>query len=101
MIGGNVVKELTVGQVVSSKSGRDRDRAYVVVGVLDDTHVLLADGSYRKVSQPKTKNIKHLVVHKTGLAQVITNDQVRRTLQRFHRTTQDHGGEEDVSDGER
>ena len=95
------MKELTVGQVVSSKSGRDRGRTYVVVEVLDDTHVLLADGFYRKVSQPKTKNIKHLVAHKTKIAETITNDQVRRTLEQFHKTAQDHGGEEGVSVGER
>lgn len=51
------------GQLVFSIAGRDKGRAYLVMG-LDNavygTFVYVADGEYRKVQRPKRKNIKHL-----------------------------------------
>ncbi|MDI3298977.1 MAG: KOW domain-containing RNA-binding protein [Bacillota bacterium] len=47
------------GQLVVSKAGRDRGRAYLVVGV-DPRWVYVADGSVRDVRRPKKKNPRHL-----------------------------------------
>ena len=52
--------------VVRSLSGRDRGRYYVIVGVHDESSVLLADGDRRKLGTPKRKNLKHLCVVKKG-----------------------------------
>lgn len=53
-------KALQVGEVVFSTSGRDAGRFYLVVEVIDDEYVTIADGNLRKVDKPKKKKIKHL-----------------------------------------
>ena len=50
-----------LGRVVLSKQGHDKGRAFVVVGLVDDRYVLIADGDTRKLSKPKKKQAKHLV----------------------------------------
>ena len=49
-----------VGRVVESTQGRDRGRLFVVISVVDDDFVLIADGDLRKVERPKRKKVKHL-----------------------------------------
>ena len=48
------------GRIVESKQGRDKGRTFVVVKVVDDQYVLVANGSSRKADHPKRKKIKHL-----------------------------------------
>jgi len=55
-----MAQELSLGQVVRSKAGRDKDRYFVVWEILNDSCVYLVDGDLRKVENPKRKNIKHL-----------------------------------------
>ncbi|NLM25760.1 MAG: RNA-binding protein [Firmicutes bacterium] len=80
---------LEIGQLVSSKAGRDWRRKYLVVELLDDNFVLVADGKTRKISKPKKKNIKHLVAHPVKAAEIaeaikakrkVTNQQIRMNL---------------------
>jgi len=49
-----------IGRVVQSTQGRDRGRLFIVMSVVDDDFVLMADGELRKVEHPKRKKIKHL-----------------------------------------
>lgn len=49
-----------LGSVVISKAGRDKDRPFLVVGAVDENHVLIADGCLHKLSKPKKKKLKHL-----------------------------------------
>ena len=49
-----------LGSVVISKAGRDRGRAYLVVGVVDDDFVMVANGALRKMNRQKKKRRKHL-----------------------------------------
>ena len=51
-----------LGRVVYSKSGRDKDRLFLIVGVLNEQYVLISDGSLRKIEKPKKKKIKHLIL---------------------------------------
>ena len=51
-----------LGQMVYSRAGRDAGSALLVVGVCDGRHVLVADGSLRRASRPKRKNVRHLTV---------------------------------------
>lgn len=46
--------------MVYSKSGRDKGRLFVVIKLVNDKFVLVADGELRKIENPKLKNIKHL-----------------------------------------
>ena len=51
-----------VGRAAVSTQGRDKGHAYLVVSVIDDRYVLLADGDTRKLTHPKKKQVKHLRV---------------------------------------
>lgn len=55
--------DITLGQVVHSKAGRDKGQYFIVVGIVDDNYVYIADGNLRKISNPKKKKIMHLVFH--------------------------------------
>lgn len=62
---------LQKGQVVKSKAGRDRNRVFVILDIVDDSFVLVVDGDLRKLNSPKKKKIKHLVVYNTILEEFI------------------------------
>lgn len=49
-----------IGRAVLSRQGRDAGRCFVVLQVLDEQFVLMADGLTRKLDHPKKKKIKHL-----------------------------------------
>ena len=51
---------IEIGSVVISKAGRDRGRAFLVVGVVDDDFVMVANGALRKMDRQKKKRRKHL-----------------------------------------
>ena len=53
---------IMVGRVCMSRAGRDKGRPFVVVGRLDEKHVLLADGDLRLLQKPKKKKLMHLAV---------------------------------------
>ncbi|MBQ2954105.1 MAG: KOW domain-containing RNA-binding protein [Clostridia bacterium] len=48
------------GRVVLSTQGRDEGRYFVVLKVIDEQFVLMADGLTRKIDHPKKKKVKHL-----------------------------------------
>ena len=48
------------GRVVLSTQGRDAGRYFVVLSVIDEQFVLMADGLTRKIAHPKKKKVKHL-----------------------------------------
>ena len=48
------------GRVVLSTQGRDEGRYFIVLEVIDESFVLMADGLTRKLNHPKKKKIKHL-----------------------------------------
>ena len=49
--------ELSAGDIVYSKAGRDKDKFFIVLEVIDSEYVLLADGGLREVARPKKKKI--------------------------------------------
>jgi len=56
---------VTVGQLVKSKSGRDKGRYFLVYAVLPEkSYVLLVDGDKRLIEKPKRKNIGHIQITK-------------------------------------
>ena len=52
--------DVVIGQVVKSKAGRDKDKLFIVLEVVDESYVILVDGRLRKLKNPKKKKIKHL-----------------------------------------
>lgn len=51
---------MEAGRVVKSIQGRDAGRYFVILEVLDDRYVLMADGQSRRLAHPKKKKIMHL-----------------------------------------
>ncbi|MCI8342485.1 MAG: RNA-binding protein [Firmicutes bacterium] len=51
--------EYTQGQVVYSKSGRDKTLPFVVLSI-DKEYLILADGKKRTLEHPKRKKNKHV-----------------------------------------
>lgn len=52
---------MEIGNVVYSKSGHDKDEAYLVIGTLEKNgYLVLTDGKRRPLDKPKIKNPKHL-----------------------------------------
>lgn len=47
------------GYFVKSKSGRDRDKYYVIIYAQNE-YVYLVDGNVRTLDHPKKKNLKHI-----------------------------------------
>jgi ribosomal protein L14E/L6E/L27E len=81
-----------LGKVVYSKSGRDKGRMFVIVEVVNERFVLLADGDLRKIENPKVKNIKHLQMTRMQADDVLTclnrgekpdNHIIRKNLKRL------------------
>ena len=52
---------LNPGEIVRSRAGRDRGRAFVVVQLLDEDYALLVDGRLRTLERPKKKKRRHLL----------------------------------------
>ena len=51
----------TIGQYVQSTQGRDAGMIFIVVGIVDQNYVLIADGKLRSIEKPKKKKVKHLI----------------------------------------
>lgn len=55
--------DIKVGQVLKSKAGRDKDKLFVVLSIVDESYVIVVDGKIRKLENPKKKKIKHLSLY--------------------------------------
>jgi ribosomal protein L14E/L6E/L27E len=51
-----------LGRVVRSAAGRDEGKTFIVMKVLDDLYLEIADGDLRTEEKPKKKKIKHLIL---------------------------------------
>ncbi len=78
------------GQLVISKAGRDHNRHFIVLQIVDEQFVLLVDGDLRKIENPKLKKTKHLqktnrisqyIVDRLAKSEKITNAMVRREIE--------------------
>ena len=54
------MNEPAIGRVCTSRAGHDKGRAFLIVGIEGDNHVLICDGETRKLSHPKKKKLQHL-----------------------------------------
>ena len=76
------------GLIVKSKAGKDKGQFYIVLDIKGG-RVYVSDGKLRKLSNPKSKNPKHLAVTST-VADLPENDkQLRITLKNFGSTTKE------------
>ena len=80
---------ITLGQVVFSKAGRDAGRIFIVTKIIDAMYVLISDGDLRKIEKPKKKKIKHLEItgividsisEKLNKGFKVSNSEIRKAL---------------------
>lgn len=104
--------EPLVGQIVQVLKGRETGKYAIIVSVLDDRFVLLADGDKRKFDQAKKKNIQHIRFTGEFAMEVyksiresgrVTNSKLRYCLRRFeNQQNPDHASvKEGFTNGER
>jgi ribosomal protein L14E/L6E/L27E len=88
-----ITSDLRIGQVVKSKAGRDKGRVFIIVEIVDETYVKLCDGELRKVSKPKLKKIKHLIIYNRVFEEIearieknekLNNAYIRRLLEPYN-----------------
>lgn len=81
-----------LGQIVRVTHGREADQFMIVVAILDEKLVLLADGRKRKFNQPKKKNVLHFEMLDYISADIqnslletgrITNGKLRFTIDKY------------------
>ena len=75
-----------LGVVVYSKAGRDSDRKFIIMDIINEEYVYIADGDLRKVEKPKRKKIKHLIITDRVFDDVlskktVSNSEIRKFLQ--------------------
>lgn len=56
----NLINTDYIGKVAYSKSGRDKDKVFIILGIINDNYVYISDGDLRPSERPKKKKIKHL-----------------------------------------
>lgn len=81
--------DITLGQVVYSRVGRDAGRKFIIFDIIDETYVLLVDGDLRRIDKPKKKKLKHLEATEEVVAALseklrnklkVTNSDIRKAL---------------------
>ncbi len=56
--------DVKVGQVVKAKAGRDKDKIFTIIEIIDQDYVMIVDGKCRTIENPKKKKIRHLMIYK-------------------------------------
>jgi len=87
-----LVMNIIKGDIVKSLSGRDKGRLFFVLDCQDDGYVLLADGDYRRLGNPKRKKIKHIshfssadirVAQKLKKGDSVTDAELRKAIRQL------------------
>lgn len=81
-----------LGQIVKVLRGREMQQYAIIIGVVDNRFVLIADGDKRKFNQPKKKNLLHLHLEDAVSSEVVsslketgrvTNSKLRYAIHKF------------------
>ncbi|GFN33441.1 ribosomal protein L14E (/ type) [Paenibacillus curdlanolyticus] len=81
-----------IGQIVFVLRGKDEGGYAVIIGIVDDRFVLIADGDKKRFDRPKKKNIAHLelqpvvsneVVNSMRETGRVTNAKLRYAIEKF------------------
>ncbi|MCZ0703454.1 ribosomal protein L14E/L6E/L27E [Natronobacillus azotifigens] len=99
-----------IGQVVQILQGREAGQYAIVINIVDDRFVLLADGEKRKYDRPKKKNFNHIIPMDFVSPEVqnslletgrVTNGKLRFAISKFVNEVVTNVKKGDQLDGER
>lgn len=80
---------LTLGQIVYSKAGRDKGKKFIVIDIIDELYVMISDGDLRRIENAKRKKLKHLKITEEIVFPIreklekrvrVLNSEIRRAL---------------------
>jgi large subunit ribosomal protein L14e len=100
----------TLGQVVRVLQGREASKYMIIIEIVDDRYVLLADGDKRKTNRPKKKNLHHIEMVDYVSPEVqnslletgrVTNGKLRFAISKFINEIVTELEKGDLHDGER
>lgn len=100
----------TLGQVVRVLQGREASQYMIIIEIVDDRYVLLADGDKRKTNRPKKKNLHHIEMMDYVSPEVqnslletgrVTNGKLRFAISKFINEIVTELEKGDLHDGER
>lgn len=83
-----IQKTIQIGDIITSVSGRDKDRYYIVVKA-EEKFVWICNGKLHKTDKPKKKNVKHIMLIKSANEAVtdrlrkgdlVTNKEIRKAI---------------------
>ena len=79
-----------VGDIVTSVSGHDKNRIFIVVDIDKNGYLAIIDGKYRDKTKPKLKNPKHLVKVANDLtlldkvnSPIVTNAEIHKLIKAY------------------
>jgi ribosomal protein L14E/L6E/L27E len=81
-----------LGRVVLSKAGRDKNKSFIILSMLDDKYAYVCDGNLRTLEKPKKKKVKHLVFANKVAEEIrnlliagdkVSNAMIRKFLQSY------------------
>ena len=81
-----------IGRVVKVLRGKDEGSSAVIVGIIDERFVWIADGDGRRFDSPKKKNLQHLQLLPALSSEVsdsmsetgrVTNAKLRFAIQKY------------------
>ncbi|RKQ32324.1 KOW domain-containing RNA-binding protein [Oceanobacillus halophilus] len=99
-----------LGQVVRILQGREAGQYMIIIELVDDRFVLLADGEKRKTNRPKKKNLHHIEMMDYISPEVqnslletgrVTNGKLRFAISKFMSEIVTELKKGDLHDGER
>lgn len=82
--------DLTLGQVVYSKAGRDKGKKFIVVDIVDELYVMISDGDLRRIENAKRKKLKHLQITEEIILPIkeklekkvrVSNSEIRKAIE--------------------
>jgi len=86
------MRAFDLGVLITARAGRDKGRCFVIVGIIDDQYVLIADGDTRPVARPKKKKLMHVhaepelaedIREKLIKGEYIQDAEIRRAIARY------------------
>lgn len=79
-----------IGRLAYATAGRDEDRYFIVVGIINEEYVYISDGRLRSIEKPKKKKVKHLKLTDLEAEDIkemiltgkqVSNSEIRKYLQ--------------------